>query len=106
MTSQLTEDAHLTCRLTKFKNVVQVTWLKDLPYDQQHVASYTQVFGQKVNPDFKDKVEFTEAALQNSSIVIRNVTEEDGGCYYCVFNVYPDGRLLAKTCLQLYGKTF
>lgn len=100
----LGEDAHFTCRLTQTKDVVQVTWQKLPPVVGGYLASYTKPFGPRVNPDFRDKVEFTDAALQISSIVLRNVTDRDEGCYRCVFNTYPEGALTGKTCLQLYGK--
>uniref|UniRef100_A0A671XCK7 Immunoglobulin V-set domain-containing protein n=1 Tax=Sparus aurata TaxID=8175 RepID=A0A671XCK7_SPAAU len=70
------------------------------------LASYTTRFGQKVNPAFKDKVGFTDAGLQNSSIFIRNVTEEDEGCYLCLFNADPEGALIGETCLQVYAMFF
>ncbi|KAL7369902.1 hypothetical protein ABVT39_012931 [Epinephelus coioides] len=84
------------------KDVLQVTWQKVLPDKEQNVATYSNYFGEKVNPDLRDKVEFKYAGLQNSSIVIRRVTEEDEGCYQCLFNTYPDGALTGSTCLQLY----
>ncbi|XP_049426744.1 OX-2 membrane glycoprotein-like isoform X2 [Epinephelus fuscoguttatus] len=96
------EEALLNCQLMQPKDVVQVTWQKILPDKEQNVATYTKYFGEKVNPDFRDKVEFKYAGLQNSSIVIRRVTEEDEGCYHCLFNSYPDGALTGSTCLQLY----
>ena len=98
------EEALLNCQLMEHKDVVLVSWQKVLPEGEKNLASYTKYFGQKVNPAFRDKVEFKYAGLQNSSIVIKNVTEEDEGCYHCVFNTYPDGALIARTCLQLYGK--
>ncbi|XP_049919328.1 OX-2 membrane glycoprotein-like isoform X2 [Epinephelus moara] len=96
------EEALLTCQLMQPKDVVQVTWQKVLPEGVKNIATYTEYFGQRVNPDFRDKVEFKYAGLQNSSIVIKRVTEEDEGCYYCLFNTYPDGALTGSTCLQLY----
>ncbi|KAL7370315.1 hypothetical protein ABVT39_025470 [Epinephelus coioides] len=96
------EEALLNCQLMQPKDVLQVTWQKVLPDKEQNVATYTKYFGEKVNPDFRDKVEFKYAGLQNSSIVIRRVTEEDEGCYHCLFNTYPDGALTGSTCLQLY----
>ncbi|XP_049918944.1 OX-2 membrane glycoprotein-like isoform X2 [Epinephelus moara] len=96
------EEALLTCQLMQPKDVLQVTWQKILPDKEQNIATYTKYFGEKVNPDFRDKVEFKYAGLQNSSIVIRRVTEEDKGCYHCLFNTYPDGALTGSTCLQLY----
>ncbi|KAL7369718.1 hypothetical protein ABVT39_006685 [Epinephelus coioides] len=96
------EDALLNCQLMQTKDVVQVTWKKVLPDKEQNIATYSEFLGEKVNPDFRDKVEFKYAGLQNSSIVIRRVTEEDEGCYHCLFNTYPDGALTGSTCLQLY----
>ncbi|XP_049426771.1 OX-2 membrane glycoprotein-like [Epinephelus fuscoguttatus] len=63
---------------------------------------YTEYFGQRVNPGFRDKVEFKYAGLQNSSIVINNVNEEDEGCYHCLYSTFPDGVFTGSTCLQLY----
>ncbi|XP_078022021.1 uncharacterized protein LOC117255909 [Epinephelus lanceolatus] len=96
------EEALLNCQLMQPKDVLQVTWQKILPDKEQNVATYTEYFGEKVNPDFRDKVEFKYAGLQNSSIVIRRVTGEDEGCYHCLFNSFPDGALIGSTCLQLY----
>ncbi|XP_078021751.1 OX-2 membrane glycoprotein-like isoform X2 [Epinephelus lanceolatus] len=97
------EEALLNCQLMQPKDVLQVTWQKILPEGVKNIATYTEYFGEKVNPDFRDKVEFKYAGLQNSSIVIKRVMEEDEGCYHCLFNTYPDGALTGSTCLQLYG---
>ncbi|XP_035983808.1 OX-2 membrane glycoprotein-like [Fundulus heteroclitus] len=85
------EDAPLSCLLLETKDVQQVTWQKVFGNKERNIGSYSEYFGQTVNPDFKDKVQFTEAGLQNNSIVIRNVTEQDEGCYLCLFNTFPDG---------------
>ncbi|XP_030264975.1 OX-2 membrane glycoprotein-like [Sparus aurata] len=102
VTAAVGEEAGFRCELLQSKDVVQVTWHKVLPEGEETLASYTTRFGQKVNPAFKDKVGFTDAGLQNSSIFIRNVTEEDEGCYLCLFNADPEGALIGKTCLQVY----
>ncbi|XP_059183535.1 OX-2 membrane glycoprotein-like [Centropristis striata] len=96
------EEAQLNCQLMKEKDVLQVTWQKLLPDKEQNLASNNKYFGQKVNPDFRDKMEFKYVGLLSCSIVIRNVTEEDEGCYHCLFNTYPEGALTATTCLTLY----
>ncbi|XP_043966347.1 OX-2 membrane glycoprotein-like [Gambusia affinis] len=96
------EDAPLSCQLLETKDVQQVTWQKVLEKTERNIGSYSQYFGETVNPGFKDKVRFTEAGLQKNSIVIRNVTEQDAGCYLCLFNTYPDGALTAGTCLKVY----
>ncbi|XP_038130408.1 OX-2 membrane glycoprotein-like [Cyprinodon tularosa] len=96
------EDPPLSCQLLETKDVQQVTWQKVFGRKERNICSYSEYFGQTVNPDFKDKVQFIEAGLQNSSIVIRKVTEKDEGCYLCLFNIYPDGALVGRTCLKVY----
>ncbi|MEQ2263650.1 hypothetical protein XENORESO_010736 [Xenotaenia resolanae] len=98
------EDAPLSCQLLETKDVQQVTWQKVLENTERNIGSYNEPFGQTVNPDFKEKVQFTEAGLQKSSIVIKSVTEQDGGYYLCKFTIYPDGALIGRTCLMVYGK--
>ncbi|CAK6980794.1 OX-2 membrane glycoprotein-like, partial [Scomber scombrus] len=96
------EDVHLSCQLMQTKDVLQVTWQRDLPEGQKNIATYSEQFGQTVNDDFQGKVEFKDAGLKNCSIVIRKVIEQDEGCYLCLFNTFPDGSLTGRTCLQLY----
>ncbi|KAF1371830.1 hypothetical protein PFLUV_G00273440 [Perca fluviatilis] len=96
------EEAQLNCQLMQSKDVLQVTWQKLLPDGEKNLATYSNKFGKSVNPDFRNNVEFKCAGLQNSSIVIRKVTEQDEGCYLCLFNIYPEGALTAITCLLLY----
>uniref|UniRef100_A0A671XF35 Ig-like domain-containing protein n=1 Tax=Sparus aurata TaxID=8175 RepID=A0A671XF35_SPAAU len=102
VTAAVGEEAGFRCELLQSKDVVQVTWYKVLPDRDRNLISYHKKYGQDVNPAFKDKVGFTDAGLQNSSIFIRNVTEEDEGCYLCLFNADPEGALTGKTCLQVY----
>ena len=97
-------EAGFSCQLLQIKDVVQVTWIKVLPDRDETLVSYTTRYGERVNPAFKDKIGFTDAGLQSSSIFIRNVTEEDEGCYLCLFNADPEGSLTGTTCLQVYGK--
>ncbi|XP_014906079.1 OX-2 membrane glycoprotein-like [Poecilia latipinna] len=46
-------------------------------------------------------MDFQYESLQSCSMVIRKVTEEDEGCYRCLFNTYPKGALIGRTCLKL-----
>ncbi|TMS11556.1 OX-2 membrane glycoprotein [Larimichthys crocea] len=96
------DEACLSCQLTQHKEVLQVTWQKLSPEGEKNVATSTKYFGRQVNRGFRDKVEFKDAGLQNSSIVIRNVTEQDEGCYACLFNSNPEGALTGRTCLKVY----
>uniref|UniRef100_A0A3Q3NEZ4 Ig-like domain-containing protein n=1 Tax=Labrus bergylta TaxID=56723 RepID=A0A3Q3NEZ4_9LABR len=98
------EQACLNCLLIQTKEVLQVTWQKILPDRESNVITYDKYLKKLVNADFQGKVELIDAGLQNSSILIRNVTEEDEGCYRCMFNTYPDGALIATICLKLYGQ--
>uniref|UniRef100_A0A8C4DQN9 Ig-like domain-containing protein n=1 Tax=Dicentrarchus labrax TaxID=13489 RepID=A0A8C4DQN9_DICLA len=97
------EEAHLNCQLMQKKDVVQVTWWK--PEGDKTLATSSKHFGPRVNPDFIDKVEFKDAGLQNNSIVIRNLTEQDEGCYHCLFNSYPEGAFIGVTCLTALVQT-
>ncbi|XP_044201142.1 nectin-4-like [Thunnus albacares] len=100
------EDVNFGCQLMQSRDVLQVTWQKLSPEgEKKNLGSYNKYFGQRVNPGFQGKVEFKDAGLQNCSIVIRKVMEQDEGCYLCLFNTYPDGSLTGRTCLQLYGLT-
>ncbi|XP_055363016.1 nectin-1-like isoform X2 [Betta splendens] len=94
------EEVNFSCLLTESKDVLQVTWQKILPDVDKNVATYN-TFGQRVDPDFRDKVKFKVTGLQNSSIVISSVTEQDEGCYLCLFNTYPEGAFKGRTCLQV-----
>ncbi|KAM9334140.1 OX-2 membrane glycoprotein-like [Symphorus nematophorus] len=93
-------EALLSCQLIESKEVVQVTWQKS--EGERNLASYTEEFGERVTRDFRHKVKFKDAGLQNSSIIIRKVAEQDEGCYQCLFNTYPEGALTGTTCLRLY----
>ncbi|KAM9334142.1 OX-2 membrane glycoprotein-like [Symphorus nematophorus] len=95
-------EALLSCQLTESKEVLQVTWQKLLPNRKQNFATYSGRFGETVDSDFRDKVKFKDAGLQRSSITISSVTEQDEGCYHCLFNTYPKGALTGTTCLRLY----
>ncbi|XP_027131893.1 OX-2 membrane glycoprotein-like [Larimichthys crocea] len=96
------DEACLSCQLTQHKEVLQVTWQKLSPEGEKDVATSTKGFGRQVNRGFRDKVEFKDAGLQNSSIVIRNVTEQDEGCYQCLFYSKHEGALTGRTCLKVY----
>ncbi|XP_025758486.1 OX-2 membrane glycoprotein-like isoform X2 [Oreochromis niloticus] len=96
------EDAEFSCQLLEIKDVLQVTWQKISHDVEENVATYSKQFGQRVNDGFTDKFELKHTGLQNCSIFIRNVTEQDEGCYHCLFNTYPEGSFTGRTCLQVY----
>ncbi|KAM8722933.1 uncharacterized protein AB9X84_005411 [Acanthopagrus schlegelii] len=96
------DEVLLNCQLLQHEDVVKVIWWKISIKGMKNLISYHKKYGLKVNPAFKDKIGFTDAGLQNSSIFIRKVTEEDEGCYLCLFNIHPGDHLNATTCLQIY----
>ncbi|XP_044200719.1 OX-2 membrane glycoprotein-like isoform X4 [Thunnus albacares] len=98
------EDVHLTCQLMQSRDVLQVTWQKLSPEgERKNLGSCDKNSNQTVNDGFQGKVEFNSyAGLQNCSIVIRKVMEQDEGCYLCLFITFRDGSLTGTTCLQLY----
>ncbi|XP_036946275.1 T-cell immunoreceptor with Ig and ITIM domains-like [Acanthopagrus latus] len=102
VTTAVGDEACLSCQLLKSKEILQITWQKVLPEGEDNVATFNKYFGQRVNADFQGKVEIKNNGVQNCSIVIKNVTEEDEGCYRCVFNTYPDGAFIGNTCLRVY----
>ncbi|KAM8722298.1 T-cell immunoreceptor with Ig and ITIM domains-like [Acanthopagrus schlegelii] len=102
VTAAVGDEACLSCQLLKSKEILQITWQKVLPEGEDNIATFNKYFGQRVNADFQGKVEIKKNGEQNCSIVIKNVTEEDEGCYRCVFNTYPDGAFIGNTCLRVY----
>ncbi|XP_065808017.1 OX-2 membrane glycoprotein isoform X2 [Labrus bergylta] len=96
------EESSFRCQLMSPRDVIQVTWQKYLQDTTKIIATDNKYSGQRVEPEFSSRVVFKDTGLQNSSIVIREVTEQDEGCYCCLFDTYPDGALDATTCLKLY----
>ncbi|CAJ1087561.1 OX-2 membrane glycoprotein-like%2C partial [Xyrichtys novacula] len=106
VTARLGDQVVLNCLLTQSWDVRQITWQKVSPGGERTVATYNKDFGQRVNASFSDKVEIRDCGLLNSSIVIRKLTQQDEGCYKCMFNTYPRGAFFGLTCItpyELYG---
>uniref|UniRef100_A0A3Q2PK62 OX-2 membrane glycoprotein-like n=1 Tax=Fundulus heteroclitus TaxID=8078 RepID=A0A3Q2PK62_FUNHE len=95
------DQASLSCQLTEDKEVLQVTWQKVLPDGERNLATYTKKFGSRVRPGLEEKLDVQCEDLQSCSMVIRKVTEQDEGCYRCLFKTYPLGALIGRTCLRL-----
>lgn len=96
------QEAHFNCQLLQPKQVLQVTWQKVLPDGETNLATYNKFFGQTVNKKFTDKVEFKNASLQSCSIVVRQLTQQDEGCYRCLFITVLGSFEAGRTCLQVY----
>ncbi|XP_061571404.1 OX-2 membrane glycoprotein-like [Cololabis saira] len=95
-------DAQLSCQLLDKKDVVQVTWQKVLPNEKKNVAFYKKKNDPVINTDFSEKIKFNETELPTTSIIIMKLTEQDEGCYRCVFKTYSEDVLINRTCLQIY----
>ncbi|XP_035983794.1 OX-2 membrane glycoprotein isoform X2 [Fundulus heteroclitus] len=95
------DQASLSCQLTGNREVLQVTWQKVLSDGEMNLATYTKKFGSRVSAGLEEKMDFQYKGLQSCSMVIRKVTEQDEGCYRCLFNTYPLGALIGRTCLRL-----
>ncbi|XP_075994691.1 nectin-2-like isoform X2 [Genypterus blacodes] len=99
--AELGQQAQIPCELLETRDVLQVTWQKVRGQGEVNLAAYSEFFGTKVNAGFEGKVE-VKPGLQSSSLVVRNLTEQDEGCYLCLFNTHPDGAITGKSCLKLY----
>lgn len=95
------DDVCLTCPLTHSKDVLQVMWQKILPKEEVTVATCHSVV-HKLNPVYSGKIELRETGLRNCSIVVRNVTRQDEGCYVCLLIGSSDVAFTFKTFLQMY----
>ncbi|KAM9766620.1 nectin-4-like isoform 1-T2 [Menidia menidia] len=49
-------------------------------------------------------VQLTASHSDASYITIQRVTPDDGGCYHCIFDVFPRGRQEGSTCINVTGK--
>ncbi|KAL7369775.1 hypothetical protein ABVT39_008438 [Epinephelus coioides] len=97
-------EAYYRCTAANTAGVLQVTWQRLFKDDSiENLATYSRRFGQQVNQPYRGKVIFTEASLQSTSIILKNVTWGDESCYICSFNVYPDGSKRKQTCLTVQG---
>ncbi|XP_060923346.1 OX-2 membrane glycoprotein-like [Limanda limanda] len=96
------EDALLSCQILLSENVEHVTWQKQTQDGGINLAGFNDISGSRVISAFRGKVEVKDGGLHNSSIVIKKLTEEDEGCYLCLFFTNPAGALTGRTCLKVY----
>ncbi|XP_039599593.1 CD226 antigen-like [Polypterus senegalus] len=98
----LGDDVNLKCELAVPRNVLQVTWQKIIGESTENIATYSERFGCKVTEKYHNHVILEKMDLKYCSIIIKNVTKEDEGCYKCLFNSYPNGAVQGKTCVSVY----
>ncbi|XP_075994692.1 nectin-4-like [Genypterus blacodes] len=98
--AELGHQAQIPCELLETRDVLKVTWQKVRGQGEVNLAAYSKFFGTKVNAGFEGKVE-VKPGLQSSSLVVRNLKEQDEGCYLCLF-ITQDGAIAGKSCLRLY----
>ncbi|MGH0148182.1 UNVERIFIED_CONTAM: hypothetical protein FKN15_020323, partial [Acipenser sinensis] len=98
----LGDNVSLRCELSKPKDVLQVTWQKTKGQSFENIATYNKRFGAKITDAFRDRVTVTQVGTDASCITIEGVRKEDETCYSCLFNAYPEGAIIGKTCLSVY----
>ncbi|KAJ8246628.1 hypothetical protein GJAV_G00253630 [Gymnothorax javanicus] len=100
------EEVSFSCSVSEPDGVSQVTWKKLLKDDTvENLATFSKRFGAKVMDPYVNRIDFTEASLNSTTIIIKNVTSADEACYICSFNVYPSGSTRKQTCLTVQGIT-
>ncbi|KAL1022021.1 hypothetical protein UPYG_G00021200 [Umbra pygmaea] len=98
--------ASYTCTLNDPTGVLQVTWQRLFLKNNsvENLATYSKRFGAQIVQTHQDKVVFTEASLNSTSIAVMNVSWSDEACYICSFNIYPSGsKQGTPTCLNVQG---
>nr|QRN68127.1 CD200-like protein [Betacoronavirus Erinaceus] len=98
-TVQLNKPASLRCTLQSSQEVLIVTWQKIKQGSTENMVTYSKNHGVVLQPSYKDKVNITQLELRNSTITFWNVTQEDDGCYNCLFNTFGSGSISGKACL-------
>nr|AUH19811.1 glycoprotein vOX2-1 [Elephant endotheliotropic herpesvirus 1A]AYF58417.1 glycoprotein vOX2-1 [Elephant endotheliotropic herpesvirus 1A] len=98
----LNTPASLRCSLQTDKEVLLVTWQKIKATSPENIATFSKRYGVVVQPPYKDRVNITQLDLTNSTLTFWNTTNEDEGCFMCLFNTFGSGKISGKTCLTLY----
>ncbi|NWR50359.1 OX2G protein, partial [Regulus satrapa] len=97
------DSATLGCALTTSMEVLQVTWQKVSEEFYDNIATYSKTNGLKIHKPYEDRMNFTSLELNKTSITFWDTRMDDSGCYKCLFNVYPLGSFMGKTCLSVFG---
>ncbi|XP_063076957.1 nectin-2-like [Engraulis encrasicolus] len=84
--------------------VTQVTWLYEAKGGERaSIAVFHPTFGQSFPdfPQFKGRLRFTQATLEESAIEITSMARSDEGKFICQFSTYPSGTLESTTTLTM-----
>ncbi|XP_078512888.1 nectin-3-like [Lissotriton helveticus] len=94
----------LQCQLKHAHDVLQVTWQKDPGDFSGTMATYSKAYGRKLMGHYKSRVvDFSRTELNSTAITLHSVSLGDEGCYKCIFNVFPTGAIIGRTCLHVYA---
>ncbi|XP_042854265.1 nectin-1-like [Panthera tigris] len=95
------ENVTIFCNLTTPADVVQITWQKIQGSLRQNIGTYSNIYGEKILPPYRDRLHCEVIEPNSSFITIREVTFEDEACYKCLFNVFPQGSHSGQICLNI-----
>ncbi|XP_076158094.1 PVR cell adhesion molecule related 2 like isoform X1 [Alosa pseudoharengus] len=87
--------------------LTQVSWIKEAKEGTEriNVAVFHPQYGESFpNPDFRGRVKFTQASLDNPSIEMSNLRMADEGKYTCEYATYPSGNEQGTTNLLMLAK--
>uniref|UniRef100_UPI00398E32CC OX-2 membrane glycoprotein-like isoform X2 n=1 Tax=Pristiophorus japonicus TaxID=55135 RepID=UPI00398E32CC len=87
---------------THLKDILQVTWQKLNGQSVENVATFSEKFGPNVIGSFNGRAAFRQSEKEVSTIALSGVRLEDEGCYQCLFNTFPTGSNIGKTCLTVH----
>nr|QRN68042.1 CD200-like protein [Betacoronavirus Erinaceus]QRN68112.1 CD200-like protein [Betacoronavirus Erinaceus]QRN68129.1 CD200-like protein [Betacoronavirus Erinaceus] len=99
-TVQLNKPASLRCTLQSTQEVLIVVWQKIKQSGPENMVTYSSNYGVKLQTSYENKVNITQLELRNSTITFWNVTQEDVGCYNCLFNTFGSGKFSGISCLR------
>ncbi|NXY85287.1 OX2G protein, partial [Alcedo cyanopectus] len=101
--SQAGENVTFSCRTSTKEDVLQVTWQKETDGDEDNIATYSTINGQKIAKGYIGHVSFAHSELHTSAISLHRVKLQDEGCYKCIFNTFPLGAVTGRMCLKVYA---
>uniref|UniRef100_A0A8B9I195 Ig-like domain-containing protein n=1 Tax=Astyanax mexicanus TaxID=7994 RepID=A0A8B9I195_ASTMX len=97
--------ASLSCSLPGVGGIKQVTWQHRDPAGSVHaVITLSESLEQLVGEQYAGKVQLAADSLNATTLLIRNITFAEEGCYTCKFYVYPSGTVNFFTPVWLLHK--